>query len=83
MTFLRKDWGRRSAAIHKRVRPDAQVGDSLILGNNEMYDILDEADDYWIGRRWAWHKYLWKPVLQWYIRTYCKLTGRKWVNQDG
>jgi hypothetical protein len=81
-SFLnKKDWGRRSAAIHKKVAPDAQIGDSLILGNSKVYDILDEADDYWIARWWPWHKYFWKPVLQWYIRTYCRLTGRKWVQQ--
>ena len=78
MKIKRTDWGRRSAAIHKRIAPDARIGDSLILSSNEVYDILDEADEYWISRRWPWHKYFWKPVLAWYIRTYCTLTGRKW-----
>lgn len=74
-----KNWGRRSAAVHKSLAPQGQVGDALVFDDHRVFDILAEADDYWIGRWWAWHKYFWMPVKQWYIRTYCTLSGRKWV----
>jgi len=71
---------RNKIAIHKMVRPDARVGDTLCLDDGTNVDIIAEGNElYWIGKRWPRYRYAWWPIRAWFIRTYCDWTGRKWV----
>lgn len=72
--------------IHRSVIPNTHIGDTLRFDDNRMVDIIAEgsiltypvSSRYFVGRYWPWHKYIWKPIAQKFIWTYCTVTGRKW-----
>jgi hypothetical protein len=64
--------------IHKSIWPDMRVGDTLICTDDVRYDIVAETDHHFVGVRWPWYKYVWHPCRAWLLRTYHRLTGRRW-----
>lgn len=57
---------------------DVAIGDTIRFSDKRRFVVSAWSDDYYLGRWWSWHEYYWRPVRGWYVRSYCRLMGRRW-----